>query len=213
MEIIRYTSNLLSSNMYVIKENNEAIVIDPFQDTTAVKGLNVRKIILTHEHYDHISGVNVWKGITNAPVLCSASCADNIQSPKKNFAGMFEVFCELQNWMKLDEIPVIDIKFSCHADEIFNDVMSFRWHEHIFILFEIPGHSAGSIGILLDNKFFFSGDSLFENQDVELRLPGGNKSKWNEISTSRLALLPNGILVFPGHFRDFTYNMTKRGDE
>ena len=36
MEIKRYVSGLLSSNMYVISEGDHAIVIDPFEDTTPI---------------------------------------------------------------------------------------------------------------------------------------------------------------------------------
>ena len=61
IEIKRYVSGLLSSNMYVISEAGHAIVIDPFEDTTPSEGLTVDCILLTHEHYDHISGVNIWK--------------------------------------------------------------------------------------------------------------------------------------------------------
>ena len=62
--------------MYVVKEGEHAIVIDPFDDTTPSKGLIIDYIILTHEHYDHISGVNVWKKTRDVPVLCSRPCAE-----------------------------------------------------------------------------------------------------------------------------------------
>ena len=65
IEIKRYVSGLLSSNMYVIIEGDHAIVIDPFADTTPSEGSIIDYILLTHEHYDHISGVNVWKKAAN----------------------------------------------------------------------------------------------------------------------------------------------------
>ena len=205
MEIKRYESPFLASNMYIIIEGKRAIVIDPFIDLKPAKGLVIDKIILTHEHYDHISGVNVWKAATKAPVLCSKTCAENIQSPRKNMARLFEVFCELQTWMALDTIPKADEEYTCFADEIFEDEMGFVWLGHSFHLFELPGHSLGSIGILLDNQHFFSGDSLIKDREIELRFPGGNKAKWEHIGAPRLALLPNGVQVHPGHFKEFTY--------
>ena len=205
MEIKRYESPLLSSNMYVIVEEGHAIVIDPFQDVNCAACLTIDKIILTHEHYDHISGVNDWKRLTKAPVLCSETCADNIQSSRKNMARLFEVFCELQTWMTLDTIPKSDENYTCRADETFENEMDFEWCGHIFHLFELPGHSLGSIGILLDNQHFFSGDSLIKDQEIELRFPGGCKDKWKQIGAPRLALLPDEIWVHPGHFEDFIY--------
>ncbi len=205
MDITRYESPLLSSNMYVITEDGHAIVIDPYQELKPAKDLIVDKIILTHEHYDHISGVNEWKAKTNAPVLCSKTCAENIQSSRKNMARLFEVFCELQTWMVIDKIPEADENYTCHADEIFEDEMNFTWRGHVFQLFELPGHSLGSIGILLDKQYFFSGDSLMEGKEIELRFPGGSKTKWEKTGAPRLALLPEGIQVYPGHFKEFAY--------
>ncbi len=205
MEIRRYVSGLISSNMYVIVEDDHAVVIDPFDDTTPGKDLVIDYIILTHEHYDHISGVNIWKEDSDAVVICSKACADNIQDSKKNFARYFKDFCEIQTWMVLDEIPYSNPDYICSADRTFVDKMTFQWRDHNFELFEIPGHSLGSIGIIIDGKHFFSGDSLMENFDIELRLPGGSRKKWREIGEPRLACIPDGIRVYPGHFEDFIY--------
>ena len=203
IEIRRYESGLLSSNMYVIVEGNHAVVIDPFEDTAPANGLIIDYIILTHEHYDHISGVNLWKKARDAPVLCSRPCAENIQDPKKNLAYYFREFCELQTWMKLDEIPPYDPDYSCQADETFEDEMNLEWAGHQLHLFELPGHSMGSIGIVLDSDCFFSGDSLMENCEIALRLPGGSRKKWHDIGLPRLKSIPQGIRVYPGHFMDF----------
>ena len=203
MEIRRYESGLLSSNMYVIVEGNHAIVIDPFDDVSPSDGLTIDYILLTHEHYDHISGVNIWKETTGTPVLCSKPCAENIQNPKKNLANHFQEFCELQTWLELEEIPPSDPEYSCSADEIFEKEMMLNWQGHTFKLFEIPGHSLGSIGIMVDNTEFFSGDSLMENSEVELRMPGGSRKKWKEIGSKKIDEIPDGIRVWPGHFKNF----------
>ena len=71
MEIKRYESSLLSSNMNLIAEEMHAIVIDLYQDVRTAKDLRIDKIILPLEHYDHIFGVNDRKAKTNAPVICS----------------------------------------------------------------------------------------------------------------------------------------------
>lgn len=205
IEIKRYVSGLLSSNMYVVREGEHAIVIDPFDDTTPSEGLIIDYIILTHEHYDHISGVNVWKEMTGAPVLCSKACAENIQNPKKNLSNHFKEFCELQTWIELDEIPSSDPNYTCSADQIFEAEENILWQGHSIQLFEIPGHSLGSIGVIIDSSHFFSGDSLMENCEIELRMPGGSRKKWKEIGAPRLTLIPDGVLVYPGHFQEFIY--------
>ena len=203
ISIERHESDLLRSNMYVIREDTHAIVIDPFRNTAPAEGLTVDRILLTHEHYDHISGVRLWKEATGAPVLCSGACAANIRDPRKNLARHFREFCELQTWVSLAEIPEADPEYRCEADKTFEDEMTFSWMGHRFHLFAIPGHSLGSIGIMLDGKDFFSGDSLMEHSGIELRLPGGSRKKWQEIGRERIARIPEGTMVWPGHFDCF----------
>ena len=205
LEVRRYESGLLSSNMYLIVEGDHAIVIDPCDDTLPAQGLQIDYLILTHEHYDHISGVNSWKKRFGAPVLCSKACAVNIQDPGKNLAKHFKEFCELQTWVKLDSIPASVTDYRCTADIVFEDETRFAWRGHSFFLFEIPGHSLGSIAIMLDDGMLFSGDSLLENTETELRLPGGSRRKWREIGAPRLAGIPDGVMVFPGHFKEFVF--------
>lgn len=203
MEIRSYVSGLLSSNMYVIVEGNHAIVIDPCENTEPSQGLQVDYILLTHEHYDHISGVNHWKALTGAKVLCSKPCAENLENPRKNLASHFAQFCELQTWIQLEGIPEADPEYTCRAEEVFEDKKALLWQGHALSLFEIPGHSQGSIGILLDGKDFFSGDSLMENCEIELRMPGGSRKKWKEIGSKRIEAIPEGTRVWPGHFDSF----------
>ena len=205
MKIRRYESDLLSSNMYVVVEGKHAIVIDPFEDMSPGEGLTVDYIILTHEHYDHISGVNAWKDKTNAPVFCSRPCAGNIQDPKKNLSHYFKEFCKLQKWVKIRDIPKHNPEYSCKADDCFDDKITFYWQGHTWCLFELPGHSLGSIGILLDDCYFFSGDSLMENYEIALRFPGGSRKLWKEVGAPRLIVLSEGIQVYPGHFNDYIY--------
>lgn len=75
MNVINFENNLLKSNSFVILENNSAIAIDPY----CMKCLdleNVEYIFLTHEHYDHISGVNYFKEcFPDVKVVCSKICA------------------------------------------------------------------------------------------------------------------------------------------
>ena len=68
---------------------------------------------------------------------------------------------------------------------------------------EMPGHSTGSIGIIIDNKLFFSGDSLLKNVHVTTSLPGGSKKDYRSITVPLIKALPNETLVYPGHGESF----------
>lgn len=205
MQINRIESDILLSNMYLVIEGKHAIVIDPCINMDVASDLSVDGYILTHEHIDHISGVNCWKKARDAPVICSKACADNIEDPRKNLAAYFTEFYKLQTWVKYQEIPYVSPKYSCTADKTFVSEVSFDWLGHKWYLFEMPGHSAGSIGIMLDERHFFSGDSLINNYNIALRFPGGSRKIWNEVGAKRLAEVPAGIRVHPGHFEEFVF--------
>lgn len=208
MEIRRIVSDLIISNMYVVSEKGHAVIIDPCRNTDVFEKYVIDRILLTHEHYDHISGVNLFREKTTAPILCSSRCAENMGKPKNNLSAFFKSFCELQTWIRLESIPEEDTEYSCFADETFLDKTSFEWMGHHFELFGLSGHSSGSIGIVLDQQAFFSGDSLFENEKTAVHLPGGSRKERERVSKPRLQLLHAGIHVNPGHFQDFTCQMT-----
>ncbi|MBR3108787.1 MAG: MBL fold metallo-hydrolase [Clostridia bacterium] len=205
MNVERYDSGLLNSSMYIVSENDHAIVIDPCLNTKAAEEYKIDYLLITHEHYDHIFGVNAWKERTGAPLVCSETCAERVQDPKKNQARHFDSFCEIQSFSSHWDLDFFNPGFICKADITFEGKMSFEWHAHTIKLLEIPGHSPGSIGIWIDDCFF-SGDSLLEGKEIELRFPGGSRRDWEENGKKIIAGLPNGTVVFPGHFGRFIFN-------
>lgn len=86
--------------MYLIIEGTRAIVIDPYDDTSVAAGLTIDYILLTHEHYDHISGVKAWKARTNATVICSKACSTRISNPKGNLARILGTFANCKHGLR-----------------------------------------------------------------------------------------------------------------
>ena len=115
----------------------------------------------------------------------------------------FEAFSQMQTYARQDEHVSIEKNYCCTAEFTFDDQMQFYWQDNFFELFALPGHSDGSIGIMVNRCNFFSGDSLFEEHEVELGFPGGDREKWKTICSGRLAGLPEGIIVYPGHYKEF----------
>lgn len=203
MKIFKKHSEILLSNTYVVEEKGHAIVIDPARDTSIAKGLVVDFIITTHEHYDHVSGVNIWKSEFHTQLLCSEKCAARITDPRKNLARYFEAICQIQTWVELKDIPIIDTNYCCYADAVFSGELFLDWQGHVLRLVEIPGHSPGSIGIFLDNEHFFSGDSLIKGTEIELRFPGGDECGWRDSGLPIINSIPTGVMVWPGHMDAF----------
>lgn len=199
MQILSFPGQYIDERMYVLQSGNRVIMIDAVRNEEAdayleqVRPDNVW-IILTHEHMDHIYGVNDWKEKFPCRVLCSHTCSTAISSPKLNLARYQEVI-----FGKNRGRSEIDFDYQCRADQTFEEEYSFDWQGHSFRLYETPGHSGGSICILLDDSAVFTGDTLLKNDPVITRLPGGDRNAYRQKTLPFLHSLPPDIYVYPGH--------------
>lgn len=208
LNIMTVVSDLLMSNMYIVESNGRYILIDPCISDIDIDCSCIDFILLTHEHYDHISGVNYWKERSNATVLCSKNCAKNITNPSKNLSKYFKQFCELQSWIGVSEeyfekFPQGDLAFICYADEVFEGSLEFLWNGLTIKLLEVPGHSLGSICVLINDNVCFSGDSILKDFPTECGLPGGSKKKWLNHSFELIKQFDQTLMVYPGHLDSF----------
>lgn len=202
MEVDRYTSPLLDSNMYVVSENGHCVIIDPYFSPAAnrlLAGLTPDFMLVTHEHYDHISGVNAYKTKYDVPLYSNGACNDGMQSATRNLAKFFGTWLEMQ---KITD-QVIDAGYTCYADKLLEDSHTLIWMGHYITINLSPGHSAGSTLILLDNKILFSGDCMLRESIPAARFPGSNSKAFQEYTIPHLKQLDANILVFPGHYGCF----------
>lgn len=206
LSVERFVSDLLDSNMYVVSEGSRHVVVDPCRQIPLADTDVVDYLLLTHEHYDHSSGIGLWKErFPEARVVTSRAGARNLEDPKKNMARYFSLYCEMQQWVEVDTAPSVDTSFAVRADIAFEGALTIRWLGHVIRLFELPGHSAGGAGIILDDRLFFSGDSLLPSMGTECRFPGGSEREWHEVSVPSLRNLSPSLTVLPGHFGAFEF--------
>lgn len=203
MIIKTFTYNLIDSKMYILLEVGSAVVIDPNISENAEKILRLWKvkkikIILTHEHYDHISGVIWLQRKFKCKVYCSEKCNQNIQSSLKNGSKYFNILFLNKEKKKQEEASMIR-PITCCGDVIFKDQMNMTWKGHKIFLKETPGHSQGSICILVDDKYLFTGDSLLKNIPTVTNLPGSNKNDYSRITIPYLREINKNVYVYPGH--------------
>ena len=93
IEVYRSVYAPVKSNMFTILTGNEAVVFDPNEDEDLLvllreKGIEKVHILLTHGHYDHISGVMWLKEHTGATVYCQERCAERLMNSKRPLARL-----------------------------------------------------------------------------------------------------------------------------
>lgn len=202
MRIQIFDNNPVHANMYILEQDDRAIIIDPSIEESGLTSCSIDIIILTHEHYDHISATNYWQEQTGAKVIASVNCQKGLKNPARNFSRFYKEFCDLQTMIEI-EGKIDNCEYVCSADYTFEGEYEFDWQGNCLKLFECPGHSKGSICVLLNNKILFCGDTLFKDYPIATGFPGGSKKQWVEYSKPLLKSLPKDIIVYPGHFQSF----------
>jgi len=194
--------------MYLLTENRHGIIIDPydtpeFQKQVAAACDAIDRILLTHEHYDHISGTNALRERYGCQVLCSEICGSRLGNPAQNLSRYQEAYMVIQTGEPMPKGLLPIEEYFTHADETFSGKMEFIWQGHTMRLRETPGHSPGSICVLVDGKTLFSGDSLLRGDVAITRFPGGSRRQYEQVTLPWLRGLPRDTLVYPGHYEVF----------
>ncbi len=199
MEIKEFSGLFIDEKTYVIHENESVLMIDAVRNNDLDSFLESCSfdnlyIILTHEHIDHIYAVNYYQEKYNCTVLCSEACKERVKDSKTNLAKYKEVILG-----DSDDKDYIDVSYGCKVDQSFDKLLEWEWENHTLYLVETPGHSPGSICVLLDEEMYFTGDTLLMNDVIITRLPGGSKRQYTETTKPFLKKIPAGAMVYPGH--------------
>lgn len=205
MEIYRYVMPAILSNMYVVLEERQALVVDPSASPAALCRLQAAQpekvtVLLTHEHFDHISGVNLLRQNFNVEVVCLKACAGLLGDPALNFAKFWRtLIMDKPPQVQEEGRTVEDLDYTCAADTVYDAETTISWAGHTIRMTPAPGHSKGGCLLLLDEKILFSGDNLVEGAGVICRFPGGSKRDYAAVTRPLLEALPDETFVFPGH--------------
>lgn len=200
------TDALTQSNCYILIEGQHALIIDPNNANIIIHYLESHHltpefIILTHEHCDHMAGLNDLRNHYSVKVIASQLCSDGIQSTKMNMSRMMETYLYFKSKGK---IQVKYPRFVCApADITFKSIYICNWHKHVLFLTRIPGHTPGSICIIMNDSILFSGDYFIPGEEVITRLPGGDDDAYQRIGKDLLRNLPTPIQTYPGHGKPF----------
>ena len=195
MKIKRFEFNMFPENCYVLSDStNEAVIIDPGcfydEEKQALKkyiisnNLTVKHLLNTHLHLDHIFG--------NPFIL-------------KEFGLKAEASQLDEFW--LEQAPAQPRMFGSKLEEPLVPLGKYICDENIIEFgntklqaIHVPGHSPGSLVFYCKQEnCMFSGDVLFQGSIGRADLAGGNFDELKENICSRLFVLPNETVVYPGH--------------
>ncbi|MBV8051310.1 MAG: MBL fold metallo-hydrolase [Acidobacteriaceae bacterium] len=167
----------------------EAMVIDPGDDiedilaVIAKHQLQVKQIVITHAHIDHVGGAMKLRTATGAPILLN-----------QNDYALLKMLDMQAVWVGMDSPGQVDIDQSVkQADNITAGSL-------VANVIQTPGHTEGSICLYFPKEQkLIAGDTLFAGSIGRTDLPGGSFEKIIRSLHEKVLALPDETLVVPGH--------------
>jgi len=189
MKIETIVLGLLHTNCYIVydEQSKECVVVDPATEANEILSilnklhLNVKYIILTHAHSDHICALDAICDATNAKLCIGKGDVLSLKDDKINLCYYFK---------ETSPTHTPDVILN-DGDEISLDGFDLK-------VICTPGHTPGSISLLSDN-ILISGDTLFHESIGRTDFPKGNTDDIINSIKSKLYTLDPNTVVYPGH--------------
>ena len=179
------------------ERTHEAILIDPGDEVDEILGtirereLDVRHILLTHAHLDHVTGVAAAREALDASVYLH-----------KDDLFLYERVVQQGEMFGLSVRPQPPI-------DVFYDMSAISFGDYEVRVHHTPGHCPGEVCLQVGKKGqpgdqLFVGDTLFAGSIGRTDLPGGNYDVLMRSITEVLFPMGDSAVVYPGHGADTT---------
>jgi hydroxyacylglutathione hydrolase len=195
LDIRRFVFNLFHENTYLVwnKFTRDAAVIDPgmnderekkvFNDFVLSNSITILHCINTHCHIDHVLGNNFIKQNYNSQLWIPNEdefLLDLLVEQAKMFG------------LDIDDSPKPDQYLEGDSKIELGNIAG----KTIFT----PGHTPGEICLYFESeRILFSGDVLFKDSIGRTDLWGGNLNTLLSSIKNKLFVLPDDVIVYPGH--------------
>lgn len=199
MKVLQQPLGPVQANCYLVMENHHAILIDPADMYPNLEFIlkenecTLEAIVLTHAHFDHISGIDKIVDAFHCDVYLNPGEFDFLQDPDLNSSSAFYMDVTCNAKCK----PILEGKNTIAGFDI----------EAMYC----PGHSVGSTVLKIEDCLF-TGDVLFQGSIGRMDLATGSVSSMKQ-SLKKLAQLDKDYKVYPGHGPSTSLSQEKKWKE
>lgn len=215
LNVERFVVDSFLSNAYLIYSDNslkenKVIVIDPNiseELVDRIKTLDIGSllIILTHEHFDHTTGVNGLQDKFDCKVLCQKNCAEKVETKRNNRPlSIMSGTSDARNYLYYEPYEI-------STDINFDKELEYDWCGHKLHLIHTPGHAKGACSIEIDD-IVFVGDDMLLDKPVITRFPGGSQEEYEQITLTYLRMISEDKMIYPGHGEPFLMADTRESN-
>ena len=199
---IKKSVGLMGVNCYILGDPDEALILDPGSDADGItktlieNNIKAKYIVLTHCHFDHIMAVEELVKKLGVKLVACRNEKENLMRSDINYTDRYS--------RKLIELV---------ADIYVKDGEVIRSGECEFKVIETPGHTSGSICLYCEKeKLLVSGDTLFFASVGRCDLATGNEAELTKSIKTKLFVLPDDVIVLPGHGENTTIGYEKNNN-
>ncbi len=186
MKYETFCGGIFETNCYLFYAPEGAILFDAPDGSCAwleSLGVELKLLLLTHGHIDHISDVAKIKRKFSCPIGCHPDTTPMISEPDffRDFGFGFEVEPTAPDFFveETGERDFLGVKFQ---------------------VLEVPGHCPGSLCFFSSvESVLIGGDVLFAGGVGRWDLPGGDGEKLFQGIKAKLFPLGDNVTVLPGH--------------
>lgn len=177
-----------SSSSPVADQKKEAIVIDPGDEASVIfdviekNNLDVKLVLITHAHWDHIGAVAEIAKKTGAKIAAHPLDIPALNKPDKNLASL------------LGESLNAQIKVDIELE----DGQIIKVGDQNMQIMHTPGHSRGSVSVLIDDSLF-TGDLIFYRSIGRTDFEGGSLSALKHSVNEKVFKCDDSVIIYPGH--------------
>ena len=190
----------IMANCFIVgcQETMQAAVIDPGDEaekilqSVADSNLEVKTIINTHGHFDHVSANKRINAATNAPILIHALDAPMLE----------HISASAANWgLSAENSPA--------PQRTLTDGDTIAFGNITLNVLHTPGHTPGGISLFTDGHVFV-GDTLFAGSIGRTDFPGGDFATLKSSIQDKLFTLGDDVRVYTGHGPETTIGHEKQ---
>ena len=192
--------SVCDTNCYIVaSQQNNAVLIDAPADADYIieqlefYGVTLKKIFITHGHFDHIGAVADLVEKTGCEVYIDIFDKNKLSDNSGALANLFRI-----------------AGYRSYTGEVntFNDGDILTLDELEFKVMETPGHSSGSVCFICQDNIF-TGDTLFAKSQGRTDFPDGDEELMKK-SLAKIASIEEDLHVYPGHMSTSTLKEEKR---
>ena len=181
-----FCGGIFETNCYLLEAPEGWILFDAPDgacDWVGSRGVDLKLLLLTHGHFDHIPDVAKIKRRFGCPIGCHPQTAPMISDPEFFRSFGFELEIEpVQPEFFIEETP---------AERFLGLEMQ---------VLEVPGHCPGSLSFFSrKDLLLIGGDVLFAGGVGRWDLPGGDADLLFDGIRKKLFPLGDNVTVLPGH--------------